>query len=363
MSEIGKNTHEHDPQPVDRATQRHGLRRVWSLAKVAGLAGLTALGACAQIPSKQDSFPFTHTREAPPSEAWKPLTPEQHASLGYQTNNITWTFIDRDYVMAQRTLHPDQQPTREGLAAGYMRALTHGKGITMPDIMAHQWAGSVVNIMAEQNNGANASNGTGWFVATGADRGVIVTNKHVAAGVDRTGSSPKANNTAKTFIIARGMAGENYFIERVILDPKQDLALLITREKPKHAISLASHAAVDDGSVISLGFGQELTARPNDRPLSLQFGSKISGNRYALTNHAGDSGGPIMDATGNVVGINTSAPARPGDRTGLTFTIKDTVETQAVSSKIIGDFLKQNGLMPVTQAPSGKIIFPEKRTR
>lgn len=360
-SEIHTDDQEQDQPSVSRATERNGLRKLLSLAKVAGLAGLTALGACAQIPGKQDTFPFAHTREAPPSEAWKPLTPERHASLGYQTNNIAWTFVDRDYVMTQRTLHPDQQPTREGLAIGYMHALTHGKGITIPDTIAHQWAGSVVNIITEQNNGANASNGTGWFVATGANRGVIVTNKHVAAGADRTGSSSKINNIAKEIIIARGMAGENHFIERVILDPKYDLALLITREKPKQAMPLTTRAAEKNHAVISLGFGQEITARSNDRPLNLQLGSQISDNRYALTNHAGDSGGPIIDATGGVVGINTRAPARLGDRTGISFTLKDTIETYATSSEVIVNLLRTNGITPVLAPTNHVIHFPAKR--
>ncbi|WP_242469588.1 Do family serine endopeptidase [Rhabdochromatium marinum] len=144
--------------------------------------------------------------------------------------------------------------------------------------------------------------------------GYIVTNNHVVQGADRIRVT--LNN------------GDEYAATLIGRDPKTDLALIkIDTQEPLTAVQLGSAegARVGDwvlavgnpfglGGSVSAGIisarGRDINSGPYDD--YLQIDAPI--NR-------GNSGGPLFDASGRVIGVNTAIYSPSGGNVGIGFAI------------------------------------------
>lgn len=147
---------------------------------------------------------------------------------------------------------------------------------------------------AQQGRMVSVQSGTGFFVSSS---GHIITNHHVIKGcrmVELQGAVPRT-------------AGEV-----VAVDEQYDLALIKTRDKPRRIATIrhpdASRLRMDE-PVLVMGYPLEsfrtgeykiAEARviglkgPTDEPHWIQFSDSAQ---------QGNSGGPLLDASGNVAGV------------------------------------------------------------
>ena len=178
--------------------------------------------------------------------------------------------------------------------------------------------------------------------------GYVVTNHHVVAG-------------ASTIVITRFQQTEGRYSARIIAsDPRRDLALLqIVGAGPFPAATLADSSQVQVGDPVltvgnPFGFGHTVTAGIiSGKPGSLLInGINFSGLLQTdAPINKGSSGGPLVNTSGQVVGINTAIYAPTGVFSGMGF---------AIPSNRVGAFVarvtKNNPLTVALQTPvnSGK---------
>ncbi len=155
---------------------------------------------------------------------------------------------------------------------------------------------SVVTVVAEESDGASV--GTGIIMT--AD-GYILTNAHVISG-------------AKSAWIAMD-TGVTYDVDLVGFDERQDLAVLKTVEEvelPPAEFGDSNRAIVGD-TVYAIGnpLGLELRGTMTDGMLSA-VGRTVDMDGVSMTMlqttaalNSGNSGGPLINAYGQVIGINT----------------------------------------------------------
>ncbi|MCW3473478.1 S1C family serine protease [Limobrevibacterium gyesilva] len=200
--------------------------------------------------------------------------------------------------------------------------------------------------LAPRTTARPAATGTGFVVADGR----ALTNAHVVHGCSRVVARNAANRTAPARIDAT--------------DPRRDLALLSVPAGFGPPLAFRESPPVRRGdTVVTYGFplagllssGPTLTsgdisalAGLRDNPLHFQISAPVQ---------PGNSGGPLLDAQGNVVGVVTSKlnAARIAQMTGgdipqnVNFAVKG---SEAVS------FLAENGVRPRLSASAG----PDRRT-
>lgn len=149
--------------------------------------------------------------------------------------------------------------------------------------------------------------GSGFFVS---EDGLIMTNKHVVSTSD-------ASYTVIT------SDGKTYDAKVLSLDPSQDLALIKIDVKNVQYLNFADSAALQIGqqvvaignslgeyqntvtSGIISGIGRRITAAGED---GLQDLSGVIQTDAAI--NPGNSGGPLLNLSGNVIGMNTAIDAQ-----------------------------------------------------
>src|SRR5919199_48742 len=203
-----------------------------------------------------------------------------------------------------------------------------GGGLTVNEIYRRANPG-VVDIKVRQSasagpdqfGGPNGSGqesqaeGSGFVIDTD---GHIVTNQHVVDG---------ATSITVTFA-----AGKTASAKVVGTDPSTDVAV-IKVDTPKselHPLTFADSGAVQVGDgVVAIGspFGLEETVTTGivsalDRTIDAPNNFTISGaiQTDAAINH-GNSGGPLLDADGHVIGINSQIESDSGGNDGVGFAI------------------------------------------
>lgn len=171
--------------------------------------------------------------------------------------------------------------------------------------------------------------GSGFVVS---ERGEIATNAHVVtAGEGR--SIERADDVYVRF------ADGNQVAARIVgFDPFSDVALL--RVNPKgltlRPLPLGSAERIEVGDpVAAIGspFGDEQSLSVGvvsalDRSIDSLTGFTTSGAiQTDAAINSGNSGGPLLDASGRVLGINSQIRTRAGDGTGVGFAVPvDTVK-------------------------------------
>jgi len=173
-------------------------------------------------------------------------------------------------------------------------AVSHGDELTIQEVYA-KVNPSVVTVVAEQNTGASV--GTGIIMT--AD-GYIVTNAHVISG-------------GKSCMVALAN-GATYTAELVGYDTDRDVAVLKIDANGLPAAEFGdSDQAVVGDTVYAIGnpLGVELRGTLTNGIISaINRDVKVDGKTMTLiqTNAAlnnGNSGGPLINAYGQIIGINT----------------------------------------------------------
>jgi serine protease Do len=163
--------------------------------------------------------------------------------------------------------------------------------------------------------------GSGFLIS--AD-GYIVTNNHVVENA--------------TEISVTSDAGETYPARLLGADPKTDLALLkIDAERPLAFVEFGDSDAARVGDwVIAIGnpFGLGGTATAgiiSARSRDLQAGPYDDFIQIDAPINRGNSGGPVFNADGQVIGVNTMIYSPNGGNVGIGFAIPATQVTEIVA--------------------------------
>ena len=181
----------------------------------------------------------------------------------------------------------------------------------------------VVQIVAR--TGTQGAEGSGFVVS--AD-GQIVTNEHVIDGA--------------TSITVKFWNGRSYTARVVESDPSLDLAVLKV-DAPNselHPLTLADSGDVQVGdAVVAIGspFGLSETVTSG---IVSALGRHVSGTNHATISDAiqtdaainhGNSGGPLLNAQGQVIGVNSQIQSESGGSEGVGFAVPSSAVKQLLS--------------------------------
>ena len=176
----------------------------------------------------------------------------------------------------------------------------------------------------KNNPQTRQSLGSGFVID---ENGIIITNNHVIAGADE--------------ITANFSDGTKLTAELIGTDPKTDIAVLkVEPEKPLAAVSFGNsdQSRIGDwvmaignpfglGGSVTLGIvsavGRDISSGPYDN--FIQTDAAI--NR-------GNSGGPLFNMNGEVVGINTAIISPSGGSIGIGFSIPANLATKVVNQLV-----------------------------
>jgi putative serine protease PepD len=209
-------------------------------------------------------------------------------------------------------------------------------GLSINAIYQRTYQG-VVDVKVSSQQGFSPFGGGGSSQAEGSGfvydkRGDVVTNQHVVAGA--------------TSIRVRFWNGKTYNAKVIGSDSSTDLAVVHVSSVPSsmlHPLSLADSSAVQVGdAVIAIGspFGLSETVtsgivsalhRSMDAPNSYTISDSIQTD--APINH-GNSGGPLIDTAGRVIGVNAQIQSDSGGSDGVGFAIPSNT-VHSVASQIV----------------------------
>jgi S1-C subfamily serine protease len=213
---------------------------------------------------------------------------------------------------------------------------SEGKGLTVNEIydrasngvafiraQVTQTTQSPLGLLPERQQGT--ATGSGFLID---DEGHVLTNAHVVQGAQRVD-------------VQFSEDGESQQAEVVGMDPSSDLALLHvddTQGATPLPLGDSSKAEVGD-SVVAIGnpFGLDRTVTSGivsalQRQIQAPNGFSISDviQTDAAVN-PGNSGGPLLDASGQVIGINSQIASQGGGNEGVAFAVPITTATDVVS--------------------------------
>jgi len=194
-----------------------------------------------------------------------------------------------------------------------------------------------------EEEGGGTATGSGFLIDT---EGHVVTNSHVVEGAERVE-------------VTLGSSDESYGAEIVGTDPATDVALLEVDAPADqlHPLALGDSSKVQVGDqVVAIGnpFGLDRTVTSGiisalQRQIQAPNGFSIS--HVIQTDAAinpGNSGGPLIDTSGEVVGINAQIQTRTGGNVGIGFAIpintaRDVVEQLKADGEVEHAYLGING--------------------
>ena len=224
----------------------------------------------------------------------------------------------------------DEAPAAAAEPSAAAQAVADG-GLSVGDIYERTIPG-VVEISAESQaddfgpfspGGEQTATGSGFVID---QDGHVVTNQHVVAGAET--------------VTVKFHDGEEVDARVVGTDASTDVALLeLEEDVDVEPLQLGSSGGLEIGDpVIAIGspFGLQGTVTTGivsalDRQLRAPDGFTIDGaiQTDAALNH-GNSGGPLLDAQGRVIGINSQIASESGGNDGIGYavpidTVKDVV--------------------------------------
>jgi putative serine protease PepD len=237
-------------------------------------------------------------------------------------------------------------------------------GLTVTEIYQRTNRG-VVDIKVKGDSSASFGRGGGQSdTAEGSgfvydDAGHVVTNQHVVSGA--------------TNITVRFWDGSKYPAHVIGTDRSTDLAVLkVDAPSSKlHALTLGNSDDVQVGAgVVAIGspFGlaESVTSgivsalhRQMDSSNGFTIGDSIQTD--APINH-GNSGGPLIDASGRVIGVNAQIQSESGGSDGVGFaipsnTVKSVVSQLLANGKVEHPYLGV-GIATITDALSSQLGLP-----
>lgn len=152
--------------------------------------------------------------------------------------------------------------------------------------------------------------------------GLVLTSNHVVQGVKD--NSVRVKTSAEQQLLGQVVAS----------DPRNDLALVqLNAQTPLPTLSLAKSESVEVGqSVCAIGSPFN---RPGVVTRGLLEGTRSNGDwKSALLLHPGNSGGPLLNAEGEMIGVNQAIwESASGENTGISF---------ATNFLIVKQFVEQN---------------------
>jgi serine protease Do len=209
-----------------------------------------------------------------------------------------------------------------------------------------------------------SSLGSGFIIS--AD-GYIVTNNHVISG----GQGPRNNSVVSSIKVIMPDRTE-YDAKLVGRDPTSDLAVLKIEGKnlPFVRFGDSTKARVGDWVIAignPFGLGSTLTAGVVSA-LHRVTGQGGAYDRYIQTDasiNQGNSGGPMFDLNGNVIGINTMIFSPTGGNVGIGFAIPaeqawPIVETLKGGAKVKRGYLGV-GIQPLDEGAADALGLPKNR--
>jgi putative serine protease PepD len=203
-------------------------------------------------------------------------------------------------------------------------------GPSVVDITVNSSAAQSPGVFPFPGGGTSTAEGSGWVYDTSGD---IVTNAHVVSGA--TSAKVKLQN------------GKTYTGKVLGSDPSTDLAVIkidapASELKP---LALADSSAVQVGDgVVAIGspFGLAGSVTSGivsavDRQIQAPNSFTINGaiQTDAALNH-GNSGGPLLDQNGKVIGVNAQIKTDGGGNEGVGFAIPSNTVKSVVPQLISG---------------------------
>ncbi|GAB3886618.1 MarP family serine protease [Terrabacter terrigena] len=181
---------------------------------------------------------------------------------------------------------------------------------------------SVVKVTTQSQSCQRGQEGTGWVLSPGR----IVTNAHVVAGADQV----------------RIEGGDQTLRARVVVfDPRRDLAVLSVPGLALPALPLGAEVTRGDSAAVP-GFpldgpyrvvSARVRAQLDARGLDIYGRERVVREIYSLatTVQPGNSGGPLLDPQGRVVGV-IFAKSLEDDTTGYALTLNEAKPVLAASA-------------------------------
>jgi putative serine protease PepD len=218
-------------------------------------------------------------------------------------------------------------------------------GLTIGDIY-ERTNKAVVEITATTVDGSQRSQGSGFVYD---HRGNIVTNQHV---VDSAGAGP---------ISVRFWDGSTHSAEVVGTDPSTDLAVIRVNAAGSvlEPLRLGDSSGVGVGdSVIAMGSPFGLEGTVTSGIVSALHRQMTAPNDFTITdsiqtdaaiNH-GNSGGPLLDDRGRVIGVNAQIESNSGGNDGVGFAIPSNT-VRSIVSQLIETGQAEHAYLGVTLLP------------
>jgi putative serine protease PepD len=195
---------------------------------------------------------------------------------------------------------------------------------------------------------SSQAQGSGFVYDSSGD---IITNNHVVTG---------ASSISVTFA-----DGSKYSAKVVGTDPSSDLAVIkVNAPSSKlHPLTLGDSSKLEVGDgVVAIGspFGLEETVTTGivsalNRDISSTNNFTISGaiQTDAAINH-GNSGGPLLNMAGHVVGINTQIESESGGNEGVGFAVPSSTISQVAAKLVKGEKIVHPYLGVYVQTPTSR---------
>jgi putative serine protease PepD len=210
-------------------------------------------------------------------------------------------------------------------------------GSTINDIYKRTYQG-VVDITVSSDGGFSPFGGSGTSQAEGSgfvydSRGDIVTNEHVVDGA--------------TSITVQFWNGKTYKAKLAGSDSSTDLAVIHVSAPSSvlHPLTLGSSGAVEVGDpVIAIGSPFGLAQTVTSGIVSALGRSMEAPNHYTISNsiqtdapiNHGNSGGPLIDMSGKVIGVNAQIQSDSGGSDGVGFAIPSSTVSRIASQLVTG---------------------------
>lgn len=204
--------------------------------------------------------------------------------------------------------------------------------------------------------------GSGFIIS--AD-GYVVTNNHVVSPPERSGATVEG-------ITITMPDGEEYPATLVGNDAASDLAVLkISRDKPFPFVKFGNSKVARVGDwVIAIGNPFGLGGTVTSGIVSAVYRNTGSGayDRYLQTDasiNRGNSGGPLFDMQGNVIGINNAIFSPSGGSVGIGFAIPAEIAAPIVDQLRSGQKIARGylgvSIQPVNQDIADALGLPKNR--
>ena len=222
-------------------------------------------------------------------------------------------------------------------------------------VRLNPFAGTREPITQEQQGG-----GSGFLIS---DDGYIVTNNHVISG----GPRGEAVNEVTVTLFNR----KEYKAKIVGRDPASDLALLKIDASGLPFVKFAGGDARVGDWVVAIGNPLGLNSTVTAGIISAvqrNLGQGGAYDRYIQTDTAinrGNSGGPLFDLKGNVVGINNMLISPVGANIGVNFAIPADAAIPVIDALRAGQAVERGylgiGITPVDEDMAAALGLPKDR--